>query len=59
MRLGEHNIKTTNDGSHDDIAIVRSRPHELYNINNKPNDIAILYLARDATFSGKLKIKLK
>lgn len=55
VRLGEHDTLTTDDGKHEDIAIDRIEVHEKYVRTPKVNDIAIVYLANDVKFTGKLK----
>lgn len=58
-RLGEHDIRTTSDGMHDDVIIVRSEPHAEYDQTTKIHDIAILYLEREIEFTGTFgKLKL-
>lgn len=59
VRLGEHNVRTTSDGMHNDIPIKLIKIHEKYNGNKRPHDIAIVYLAHDVDFSGNLMIKIR
>ena len=72
VRLGEHNLSSTTDGMHQDIRIYHAEPHDKYEYQDiriyhaerhdkydeklDINDIAILTLVRNVTFSGKLNI---
>lgn len=56
-RFGEHDISsTTDDGDLEDIKVIRSERHPDYNKRDGTNDIAILYLERDVSFSSELNI---
>lgn len=55
VRLGEHDLRTTEDAPHKDIVIHRSVPHKEFDPELKLNDIAIIYLSRDVEFSGEYK----
>lgn len=55
VRLGEHDIRTTDDGLHKDVRVKNSVPHEEYNGALDINDIGIVYLARDVIFTGELQ----
>lgn len=50
--MGEYDIRSRLDGIHEDIEIVRQIPHEKWNRALLLNDIAIVQLARDVTFTG-------
>lgn len=54
VRLGEHDYRTDTEADHDDVRVVRSVPHSQYDKRLMINDIAILHLARDIHFNGKL-----
>lgn len=56
VRLGEHDLRTTKDGQHQDIPISRAVPHNEYDTVMYSNDIAMLYLERDVEFSGEFQI---
>lgn len=57
MRLGEHNIESDDDGSVQDIDVIRAEKHPEHNKNKDgTNDIAILHLRNHARFSSKSKI---
>lgn len=48
VRLGDHNIKSKDDGLHEvDINIEKFIPHPLYSTTTMKNDIAIIKLAWD------------
>lgn len=53
MRLGEHDVSTTEDGKHEDIGFVAKEKHEQYVKNMGINDIGIIYLKKDVKFNGK------
>lgn len=53
VRLGEHDTLTTEDGQHEDVDIASIEVHEKYVRTPKVNDIAIVYLKKDVTFTGK------
>lgn len=53
VRLGEHDIGSNSDGPVQDIDIIKAEPHAYYNDKEITNDIAILYLARDADLSSE------
>lgn len=60
VRVGEHDSTTTSDGVHqDDIRVVRSDAHSHFDKDVMIDDIAILHLARDIRFSGKMNSRLK
>lgn len=52
VRLGEHDTRTTTDGKHQDIRVIKDEPHEEFSRQFKINDIAIVYL-EDVTFNGE------
>lgn len=52
-RFGEHDISSTTDGDVEDIKVIRSERHPDYNKRDGTNDIAILYLERDVSFSSE------
>lgn len=52
VRLGEYDIRTDDDGPHEDIGISSIVPHEEYNDPLKINDIALLHLVRHVKFKG-------
>lgn len=54
-RLGERDLRTEDDGPHQDIPIARSVAHEQYDPVWKFNDIAMLHLERDVEFSGGIQ----
>lgn len=54
VRLGEHNTNTIDDDNRVDAEIKRVDIHEDYVKVPKINDIAIVHLARDVEFTGKL-----
>lgn len=54
VRLGEHDLSTPNEARHEDVRVTRAEPHSGYDKNLSINDIAMLYLARDVKFTGKL-----
>lgn len=65
MRLGEWNTSSTRDcladdctGPVQDIAVEQIMAHESYNPKdaNQHNDIALLRLAEDARFTGKVYV---
>lgn len=51
-RLGEYDIAADDDGDVQDIKIIQAVRHPDYNRQDGTNDIAVLHLAHDATFSG-------
>lgn len=54
VRLGEHDLRTTDDGPHQNIPIVRSVKHPQQYSYYKLNDIAVLHLELDVEFSGEI-----
>lgn len=52
VRLGEYDIRTTDDGPHETIRIRGARIHDDFDLVLGTNDIAIIYLARDVEFNG-------
>lgn len=40
------------DGEHEDIRVSRAEPHKKYNKIFHLNDIGLVYLERDVTFTG-------
>lgn len=52
-RLGEYDIRTENDGKHEDILIADSKGHPEYDAWYTVNDIGIVYLKHDVVFNGK------
>lgn len=57
VRLGEHDTTTVDDGLHQDIDVILAIRHKKYKRKMHLNDIAILFLAHDATFNGKNRSK--
>lgn len=55
-RLGEHDVRTTRDGQHEDILITRGVPHPQWDKELVVNDVAVLTLQRDVIFSGTAKM---
>jgi len=56
VRLGDHDITTTNDGaSPTDISIGRSIQHPGWDSNSLDNDIAIVKLSRSVSFSRNIR----
>lgn len=54
VRVGEHDVSTTTDGSHKDIPIIHVEKHPAYNISGDAKyDIMILYLENDVQITGK------
>lgn len=49
--MGEHDISSTSDGEKQDIKIVRAVRHPDYDKHDGTNDLAVLYLERDADLS--------
>lgn len=58
VRLGEHDTYEFEDDQRVDIDIDRVELHEHYVKTPKINDIAIVYLAHDVEFTGKLTLNL-
>lgn len=58
VRLGEHNTNTIEDEHRADVQIKRVDIHEDYIKVPKINDIAVVHLARDVEFTGKLNYDL-
>lgn len=56
VRLGEHNISTTDDGPHQDIPVCYADKHEKYINDLNINDIALITLTHDAKFNGKSNV---
>lgn len=54
VRLGEHDLSTTDDGEVQDVKVIKSQPHEKYNKKDGTNDIAILYLEHDVNLTSEL-----
>lgn len=54
VRLGEHDLKTENDGRHEDVRVTHGDAHRDYDKVLGINDIAIVYLAKDVKYNGKL-----
>lgn len=52
--MGEYDKRTESDGPHQDIKIVDYETHDDYDNFIKINDIAMIYLEHDATFTGEL-----
>lgn len=44
---------TIKDGQHEDIRVSHAEPHKKYNKIFHLNDIGLVYLERDVTFTGK------
>lgn len=55
VRLGEYDTSTTTDGDHLDVSIDHVARHEKYDDFKMINDVAIIHLAHDVDFTGKLK----
>lgn len=53
-RLAEHDVRTETDGQHVDIRIASWAQHEGWNPELLINDIAMIKLAQDIIFNGKL-----
>lgn len=51
--MGEHDKRTESDGPHQDIQIMDFETHDDYDNFVKINDIAMIYLERDAEFTGE------
>lgn len=56
VRLGEYDTNTTSDGAHQDVAIDHVVKHEKFDRKHMINDMAIVHLAHDVDFTGKLEI---
>lgn len=56
VRLGEHDTTTEEDGKHIDVPIARAEKHEKYNVITRLNDIAVILLAQDVEFTGRLEL---
>lgn len=54
VRLGEHDLSTEKDGKHQDIDVVGARKHESYVKDAGINDIALVYLKKDVTFTERI-----
>lgn len=54
-RLGEHDIRTEDDGPHQDVKVVHTESHGNYIRRQGLNDIGILYLERDVDFTGRIQ----
>lgn len=54
VRLGEHDIRTTDDGAHLDISPDRVESHENWNATLMISDIAVVYFKDDIEFNGRL-----
>lgn len=54
VRLGEHDLSTTNETKHVDIKIKDFKRHENYDPKYKLRDIAILTLEKDIEFSDTI-----
>lgn len=52
VRLGEHDMSTTDDGAHQDIRVCNADKHEQFNDDLNINDIAMITLVRDVEFTG-------
>lgn len=57
MRLAEYDTRTDKDTKHEDVKVTRVSSHKEY--DGLINDIMILYLERDVTFTGESKVKKK
>ncbi|GLH11256.1 Serine protease snake [Gryllus bimaculatus] len=56
VRLGELNLKTTKETNrHEDFAVAQSIPHPEYKDGVYYNDLGLLRLARDATFTASIR----
>lgn len=53
--MGEHDTSTHLEAKHQDIPIAHYEAHENFTQKIKTNDIAIVYLVRDASFDGELQ----
>lgn len=58
VRLGEHDTTTTTDGAHVDMLVMRFEQHEAFDTDLKINDIAIIHLWSDVSFTGAAEIFL-
>lgn len=56
VRLGEHDTTTTEDGPHKDVLINYIDKHEDYNETWRINDIAIIHLWQDVSFTGAVEV---
>lgn len=56
VRLGEHDTSTTEDGPHKDVLINYIDRHEDFNSDLRINDIAIIHLWEDVSFTGAVKV---
>lgn len=56
VRLGEHDYASQSGTAREDVRVSRRVPHSQYDSRLMINDIAILHLARDVNFNGKLNI---
>lgn len=54
VRLGEHDVRHTHDGKHQDVKVVESTPHPKYNRTSLKTDIAMLRLEHDVEFTREL-----
>lgn len=52
IRLGEHDLLTSEDGPHLDVDVGRAEMHEKYDEDLDVNDIAMIYLEDDVEFTG-------
>lgn len=55
VRLGDHDLTSKKDGTFQQIKVKTIIRHERFTLTTLANDIAILTLERDVTFSGKLE----
>lgn len=53
VRVGDHDISTTDDGPHQDVALSSIHSHEKYDAYLDIHDIMIITLANDVRFNGK------
>ena len=56
--MGEHDISSLTDGVALDMEVIRSIPHQRYNLRDGTNDIALLYLEQDVDISRESTLKL-
>lgn len=53
--MGEYDTSTEEDGKHIDVPVARAEKYEKYNLITRCNDIAVVLLAEDVEFTGKLE----
>lgn len=53
-RFGEHDVRTEADGPHVDVPVARWEQHHGWNEPLLINDVAMVRLAQDIIFNGKI-----